>query len=271
MVMTHPYVSELPSIWFDKWRCDDAEKVYHEKQSCNQQAGDGSSLVTEIAKARRHIQNSLKTNSVTIAGQAENEVVARLDNLEIENKELRNVTNDLRQVIKALESRILAMEKASATTGQTTTAAKPAPAKPSPATPPASEDDDDDDDFDMFGSDDEEEDAAAAKVREQRLADYAARKSKKAAVIAKSSILLDVKPWDDETDMKEMERLVRTIEKDGLLWGAAKLVPLAFGIKKLQISCVVEDDKVGTDDLEEDITAFEDYVQSVDIAAFNKI
>ena len=26
--------------------------------------------------------------------------------------------------------------------------------------------------------------------------------------------------------------------------GAAKLVPLAYGIKKLQISCVVEDDKV---------------------------
>ncbi len=36
-------------------------------------------------------------------------------------------------------------------------------------------------------------------------------------------------------------------------------------------SCVVEDDKVGTDFLEEAITAFEDYVQSIDVAAFNKI
>jgi len=27
-------------------------------------------------------------------------------------------------------------------------------------------------------------------------------------------------------------------------YGAAKLVPLAYGIKKLQIGCVVEDDKV---------------------------
>ena len=35
---------------------------------------------------------------------------------------------------------------------------------------------------------------------------------------------------------------------------------MAFGIKKLQISCVVEDDKVGTDFLEEAITAFEDLV-----------
>merc|ERR1712178_357892 len=146
------------------------------------------------------------------------------------------------------------------------TAAKPAPAKPAK---PASESEDDDD-IDLFGSDDEE-DEEAAKIREERLAAYAAKKSKKPALIAKSRILLDIKPWDDETDMVEMERLVRTIVKDGLLWGASKLVPLAYGIKKLQINCVVEDDKVGTDDLEEDLIAFEDYVQSVDIAAFNKI
>lgn len=52
---------------------------------------------------------------------------------------------------------------------------------------------------------------------------------------------------------------------------AAKLVPLAYGIKKLQIGCVVEDDKVSIDWLTEEIQNFEDLVQSVDIAAFNKI
>ena len=72
-------------------------------------------------------------------------------------------------------------------------------------------------------------------------------------------------------DMKEVERLVRTIEADGLVWGASKLVPLAYGIKKLQINCVIEDDKISTDFLEEEITKFEDLVQSMDIAAFNKI
>uniref|UniRef100_A0A8C9WKS3 Elongation factor 1-beta n=1 Tax=Scleropages formosus TaxID=113540 RepID=A0A8C9WKS3_SCLFO len=45
----------------------------------------------------------------------------------------------------------------------------------------------------------------------------------------------------------------------------------AYNAKKLQIQCVVEDDKVGVDQLEEQITAFEDYVQSMDVAAFNKI
>ncbi len=42
------------------------------------------------------------------------------------------------------------------------------------------------------------------------------------ALIAKSNIILDVKPWDDETDMKEMEKQVRAIEADGLLWGAGQ-------------------------------------------------
>jgi translation elongation factor EF-1beta len=48
-------------------------------------------------------------------------------------------------------------------------------------------------------------------------------------------------------------------------------MPVAFGIKKLQIGCAIEDDKVSTDWLEEQITGLEDYVQSVDIAAFQKI
>lgn len=139
-----------------------------------------------------------------------------------------------------------------------------------PATPPASKNTSDDD-IDLFGSDDEAESAEAAKIKEQRLAEYAAKKSKKPALVAKSSILLDVKPWDDETDMAKLEECVRSVSMDGLLWGQSKLVPVGYGIKKLQIGCVVEDDKVGTDLLEEAITAFEEYVQSVDVAAFNKI
>lgn len=51
--------------------------------------------------------------------------------------------------------------------------------------------DEDDDDFDLFGSDEDEE---AEKIKEQRLKDYAEKKAKKPALIAKSSILLDVKP-----------------------------------------------------------------------------
>lgn len=68
-----------------------------------------------------------------------------------------------------------------------------------------------------------------------------------------------------------MERLVRTIVMEGLLWGASKLVPVGYGIHKLQIMSVIEDEKVSVDLLVDQIQEFEDFVQSVDIAAFNKI
>ncbi|OWF38742.1 elongation factor 1-beta-like [Mizuhopecten yessoensis] len=133
------------------------------------------------------------------------------------------------------------------------------------------DDDEEDDDIDLFGSDSEEEEDAKA-LKEKRLAEYAAKKAKKPAVIAKSSIVLDIKPLDDETDMADVEKKVRTIVKDGLLWGTSKLIPVAFGIKKLQISMVVEDAKVSVDDITEKIeTDFEDFVQSVDIHLFQKI
>jgi len=127
-----------------------------------------------------------------------------------------------------------------------------------------------DDDFELFGSDDEV-DEEADKARQERLKAYEEKKSKKPGPIAKSNVILDVKPWDDETDMKVMEEKVRTITCDGLKWGVSKLVPLAYGIHKLQIVCVVEDEKVSIDWLTEEIESFEDLVQSVDIAAFQKI
>ncbi|CDW54103.1 EF1 GNE domain containing protein [Trichuris trichiura] len=133
-----------------------------------------------------------------------------------------------------------------------------------------------DDDVDLFGSEDESEEVALVdeekeRIRKERLMAYEAKKSKKPVAAAKSSVVLEVKPWDDETDMKEMESRVRSIEMDGLVWGASKLVPVGYGIKKLQIMCVVEDEKVSLEVLSEQIEAFEDFVQSVDIAAFNKI
>lgn len=56
----------------------------------------------------------------------------------------------------------------------------------------------DDDDVDLFASD-EEEDAEADRIRAERVQAYADKKSKKPVLIAKSSIIMDVKPWDDET------------------------------------------------------------------------
>lgn len=70
--------------------------------------------------------------------------------------------------------------------------------------------------------------------------------------------------------MAKLEECVRSVQVDGLLWGTSKLVPVGYGIKKLQIACVVEDDKVGTDLLEEEITKFEDYVSRTRLLVWSK-
>ncbi|OAY76438.1 elongation factor 1-delta-like [Ananas comosus] len=132
---------------------------------------------------------------------------------------------------------------------------------------PAAEEDDDDD-VDLFGEETEEEKKAA----EERAAAVKASSKKKES--GKSSVLLDVKPWDDETDMQKLEEAVRSVKMEGLLWGASKLVPVGYGIKKLQIMMTIVDDLVSVDSvIEEHLTAepANEYIQSCDIVAFNKI
>ncbi|NXQ29185.1 EF1D factor, partial [Alaudala cheleensis] len=266
-------------VWFEKYKYDDAERRFYEQMNgpmggpSRQQENGASTILRDIARARENIQKSLagsaSTSSPGPAGD-QNELLSRISHLEVENQNLRSVVADLQMAIFKLESRLNALEKSS--TSHQPSAVPPTqkvepfsvPSKkvelPAKKAEPAAAEEDEDDDIDLFGSDDEEEDQEAAKVREERLRQYAEKKAKKPGLIAKSSILLDVKPWDDETDMAKMEECVRSIHMDGLVWGASKLVPVGYGIKKLQIQCVVEDEKVGTDILEEEITKFEDYV-----------
>ncbi|CAI0548150.1 unnamed protein product, partial [Linum tenue] len=133
--------------------------------------------------------------------------------------------------------------------------------------------DDDDDDVDLFGEETEEEKKAA----EERAASVKASSKKKeckSSITGKSSVLMDVKPWDDETDMKKLEEAVRGVEMEGLFWGASKLVAVGYGIKKLQIMLTIVDDLVSVDTLIEErltVEPINEYVQSCDIVAFNKI
>lgn len=72
--------------------------------------------------------------------------------------------------------------------------------------------------------------------------------------------------------MKQLFRTITAREIDGLVWGEGyELKPVAYGIQKLVMSCVIVDDKVLTDDIFEPIEAMEDEVQSVDMLTMNKI
>ncbi|CAK9190139.1 unnamed protein product [Sphagnum troendelagicum] len=110
----------------------------------------------------------------------------------------------------------------------------PSPALESAAATPEAPAEEGDDDLDLFGDETEEEAAAAA---EREAAKKAAGTKKKES--GKSSVLLDVKPWDDETDMKKLEECVRSVSMPGLFWGASKFVQVVAGIKKLQIMMTI--------------------------------
>jgi len=129
----------------------------------------------------------------------------------------------------------------------------------------------DDDEVDLFGSDEEEEDPEVVAEREKRLAEYKKKKEGKTKPAAKSIVTLDVKPWDDETSMEELVKGVLAIEMDGLVWGAHSLKAVGFGIKKMQVNLVIEDDKVSLDELQGKIEEDEDHVQSTDVVAMQKL
>jgi len=238
------------ALWFkpeelSKWRSAQVEWCYEEEELVKGQT---------VTPQPSHTVDTLVTG---LSSSEEMALVKKLNALEVENKQLKKVTDDLKALVLSLEARVGSLEGGKP-------AAKAAPAAPAPAA-------DDDDDVDLFGSDDEDEDEEKKRITEERLKAYHEKKAKKTQVIAKTSVLFDVKPWDDETDHAEMLKACKSIEMDGLVWGASKLVPIGYGIKKLQIMCVVEDAKVSIEELGEKMEAFEDFVQSVDVAAMNKI
>jgi len=250
------------SVWSDKHTYDAVENKYYEMKSGTSSQISGENIAGKIKAVREKIQAACERQSGGKQHKVSNQDTS-MDAMVQRMSEMEKKMEQLQITVNTLNSRLNeAVQQGFKVSGSTSTTVKPAP---------ASKEEDDDSDVDLFGSDDEEEDAEAAKIREQRLAAYAEKKSKKAGPIAKSSVLLDVKPWSDETDLKQMEAEIREITMEGLTWGAAKSVPLAFGIHKLSILCTVEDEKVSIDDLSEKIEEIEEHVQSVDIAAFNKI
>lgn len=249
------------SVWLDKYKYDDAEKQYltylNRDQIAQAKTSSQSSLVDKIAQARLQIKNSLQSGDTLGKCSGSSQDDGWQKKLLQEHAELKSALQDIVNAVRKMEARLSELERVCPAGMQ-----KPKEAVPKKATnhvPAKKEAEEEDDDVDLFGS---EEDEEADKAREERLKAYHEKKSKKPQVVAKSSIVLDIKPWDDETNMKSMEVEVRKIAMEGLIWGVSKLVPLAYGIQKLQIVCVVEDDKVSIDELQEKIEAIEELVGS---------
>ncbi|XP_048338908.1 elongation factor 1-delta isoform X2 [Sphaerodactylus townsendi] len=134
-------------IWFDKFKYDDAERRFFEQMngplcspSCPQENG-ATTILRDIARARENIQKSLaglktvlqnpqeapparrkkqsgratSANSTSSAGPSgdQNELVARIAGLEVENLNLRSVVTDLQLAVSRLETRLSMLEKTS--------------------------------------------------------------------------------------------------------------------------------------------------------------
>merc|ERR1712098_1044203 len=127
------------------------------------------------------LQQLLKVDNLTsgLSASEEMALVQKLGALEVENKQLKKVTDDLKALVLSLQARVEKIEVSSTLEG-----GKPSsgPAKSAPA--PA---EDDDDDVDLFGSDDEEDDEEKKRITEERLKAYNEKKAKKPKVIAKTS------------------------------------------------------------------------------------
>ena len=164
---------------------------------------------------------------------------------------------------------------AAASTPVAATPAAPAPKVAEPA-------DDLFGDGDMFADDDEAEKAETAarrkrmelakKLKEEKDAKEGKTKVQKDKPPEKSLVVLEVKPWEADTDLKKLWEEIIKYEQDGLTWGQTfKLEPVAYGIMKLVLTCTIIDSKVLMEDITDSIEKHEDFLQSVQVASMNKI
>ena len=122
------------------------------------------------------------------------------------------------------------------------------------------EEKEEEEDLGLFDDDDDDEEASfdALCKAKQAAIDKANAKEKP---IAKSIILWEVKPSDSETDLEVLAKRIKEISIEGLDWKLEhKTEPVAFGVFKLIVGAVVQDEKVSTDDIADLIEAMDDMV-----------
>lgn len=108
-----------------------------------------------------------------------------------------------------------------------------------------------DDDFDLFGEETAEDKEAVKKLAASKKAEAS---GKKKVVVNKSMLVIEVKPADADTDLDDICKKVKSIQMEGVTWGEGmKKVPVAFGLYKLQVQCVILDDAVNTNALVDEI------------------
>ena len=124
------------------------------------------------------------------------------------------------------------------------------------------------DDLDLFGDETEEDKKAKEEMKQKNKE----KKGKKKKEVDKSHVILEIKGWDAEQDLEALaKKIISTIKMDGLSWNTGyKLEEVAFGIKKLVIAFLAEDEKVSVQEIIDTLESWQDEIQSVETVSFNK-
>ena len=124
------------------------------------------------------------------------------------------------------------------------------------------------DDLDLFGEENEDD----KKLKEQMKQKNKEKKKDKKKPVDKSHVILEIKGWEERQDLEALaKKIISTIQKDGLQWNTGyKLEEVAFGIKKLVIAFLAEDDKCSVQEVQDILESWEDEIQSVEVVSFNK-
>ena len=124
------------------------------------------------------------------------------------------------------------------------------------------------DDLDLFGEENEDD----IKAKEEMKKKNKDKKKDKKKPVDKSHVILEIKGWEEGQDLDALaKKIISTIKKDGLQWNTGyKLEEVAFGIKKLVIAFLAEDDKCSVQEIQDELESWEDEIQSVEVVSFNK-
>ncbi|GAW80196.1 elongation factor 1B [Plasmodium gonderi] len=118
-----------------------------------------------------------------------------------------------------------------------------------------SQDDDVDNDIDLFGDSNNNDDKNILLDKKKQKEEELKKKKQKEKEKNRSILIIEIKPKSIDTDIAKIPKLVKQkIVDENIKWGEeVKKLPVAFGLYKLQMSCIIYDDFVNTNELIEKI------------------
>ncbi|KAF1742016.1 hypothetical protein MXB_1183, partial [Myxobolus squamalis] len=116
----------------------------------------------------------------------------------------------------------------------------------------------------------EDEYLVESKYESNEKKELAPATKKKKEKVEKSLVVFDIMPLEATTNFEELIALIKKIKLQGLEWGEFSLEDFCYGIKKLRVACLLENEITSTDQIEELILDLDAYVQTTPFETYSK-